>query len=96
MRLVDHTQLLYIIVLGCASVRVNCNCLVNHGQLYIKALFGLGGRASRWSLGNLVVQWAGWLCIGMEFRLFSCATTLLILAGYTLGSCLVVQQGSLI
>ena len=46
---------------------------------------GLAGCASGWSLGNLVVQWAGQLCIGVEFRLSGCATGLLILPGYTSG-----------
>ena len=46
---------------------------------------GLAGYTWGWSLCYPNVQWAGRLCIGVEFRLSGCTTGLLILAGYTSG-----------
>ena len=46
---------------------------------------GLAGYTWGWSLRYPNVQWAGRLCIGVEFRLSGCTTGLLIMAGYTSG-----------
>ena len=51
----------------------------------VRLCSGLARYAWGWSLGYPVVQWAGWLCIGMYFRLFGCITGLLILSGYAMG-----------
>ena len=49
--------------------------LTMHGQLYIGALSGCAtgwpGSTLGWSLGYPVVQWAGPLCIEVEFSLSS-------------------------